>query len=238
MIDSSFPFYNLMLILAIAISDYIIYYFCKREKYSNFELLCLIVYVDIFMIYFGKYFTLFSDFTKYSEYKFIDIVMSSYGCLIGIFVALYIYKLQFKKDFSKLFNICLMCVPLMYSLGKIGCFLVGCCYGIEFNSWFSVTYNYSMIAPKGVSLFPVQAIESFVFLVIFFVYLYLFKKNKINKNVILIFISVSAFFKFILDYFRMSHVTQVLSINQIVSVIFIVFCITFIFINKRKSFKN
>ena len=69
-------------------------------------------------------------------------------------------------------------------------------------------------------------------------YLYLFKENKINKNVILIFISVSAFFKFILDYFRMSHVTQVLSINQIVSVIFIVFCITFIFINKRKSFKN
>ena len=44
----------------------------------------------------------------------------------------------------------------MYSIGKIGCLLVGCCYGIEYSGPFSIVYNYSYSDIVGVRLFPIQ----------------------------------------------------------------------------------
>ena len=71
----------------------------------------------------------------------------------------------------------------MYAVGKIGCFFAGCCYGIEYNGFLNVTYNYSAIAPKGISLFPIQLLESIVFLIIFLYTFIKFHKVDIDKNI-------------------------------------------------------
>jgi phosphatidylglycerol:prolipoprotein diacylglycerol transferase len=108
----------------------------------------------------------------------------------------------------------------MYSIGKIGCFLAGCCYGIYYNGPFNVVYNYSYSAPAEVRLFPIQLLESIVFLVIF-IYFYLNSNKKSNK---VLFIGKAIFIcgisKFLLDYLRMSHAGQIISVNQLTSIIF------------------
>ena len=82
----------------------------------------------------------------------------------------------------------------MYAIGKIGCFLVGCCYGIKYSGIFSVVYNYSLHAPVGVSLFPIQLVESIVFLLIFIYMLNKKLQNKFNTQTI----GISLCVKFIL----------------------------------------
>ncbi|MEI3518988.1 MAG: prolipoprotein diacylglyceryl transferase family protein [Clostridia bacterium] len=56
---------------------------------------------------------------------------------------------------------------LAHGIARIGCLLVGCCYGIEADIPFSITYHSSHIAPNDVPLLPVQAIEAAVEILIF-----------------------------------------------------------------------
>lgn len=52
------------------------------------------------------------------------------------------------------------CLPICHGFGRIGCFLVGCCYGIPCKGPLAVVYRSSPFAPSGVPLFPVQLVEA------------------------------------------------------------------------------
>ena len=93
--------------------------------------------------------------------------LSSYGAVIGLIVMLFLYSKQHKKKFKDLLFAIMPSIPLMYGIGKIGCFLVGCCYGIKYYGPLSITYNYSPSAPKDIGLFPIQLLEAIVFIIIF-----------------------------------------------------------------------
>lgn len=47
-------------------------------------------------------------------------------------------------------------VALAQAFGRIGCFLAGCCYGRETDSWCGVVFTNSDFAPNGVKLLPTQ----------------------------------------------------------------------------------
>ena len=121
----------------------------------------------------------------------------------------------------------------MYGISKIGCFLAGCCYGIKYNGPLSITYKYSLSAPKNISLLPIQIIETITFILI---YLYISKKKKENKNIIGITLLLCGLSKFLLDYLRMNHIDKILTVNQIVSIPFIIIGLILYF--KEKSEHN
>ena len=83
-------------------------------------------------------------------------------------------------------------------------------------------YHYSKIAPNGVALFPIQLVESVLFLLIFIYMLNCYVKKKRNEKTILNAVIMCSSAKFIFDFFRMSHVYVLISINQIISVCFII----------------
>ena len=49
-------------------------------------------------------------------------------------------------------------VALAQALGRVGCFLAGCCYGRETDSCIGVVFTNSLYAPNGVKLLPTQLI--------------------------------------------------------------------------------
>ena len=124
-------------------------------------------------------------------------------------------------------------IPLMYGISKIGCFLAGCCYGIKYNGPLSITYKYSLSAPKNISLLPIQIIETITFILI---YLYISKKKKENKNIIGITLLLCGLSKFLLDYLRMNHIDKILTVNQIVSIPFIIIGLILYFKEKSREF--
>ena len=105
----------------------------------------------------------------------------------------------------------------MYAIGKISCFLVGCCYGMKYSGPASIIYNYSSIAPKNISLFSVQILETLIFTLIF---IYMIK-NKFNNKELGIFIILCETSKFLLDFLRMKTTSNIFSTNQLLSLVFI-----------------
>lgn len=230
MINTNIPLYGLFILLSLFCGLINVYYLVKKRKYSKIEILILLLYIIVGATVGGKYFSFFTNMDKYNySFSLYKVGLSSYGAVIGIILMIIIFCIQLKKDFEQLFSIVIQSVPLMYAIGKMGCFLSGCCYGIKYNGLFSIVYNYSNSAPNNVNLFPIQIVETIVFIVIFIYIKIISNKNKYIIEQVFI---LSGLSKFILDFFRNSHVGILLSINQIVSLIFVIIGLI-IFIVKR-----
>ena len=211
--------YGAMIVISLILNASILYTLCKKQNYSNFEIWCLLVYELIGMIIGAKLLTYITHYNEYKDLSFLEIGLSSYGGAIGTLIMIFIYQFQFKKDKKILFVNCLLPLPLMYAVGKVGCFIAGCCYGIEYSGPFNIVYKNSLEAPNGVGLFPVQIVESIIFFLIF-IYLFFNKKlSYVNKCGLLFILCGSA--KFLLDFLRASHIGILISVNQIISIIFV-----------------
>lgn len=101
-----------------------------------------------------------------------------YGGIIGGVLTAWIYCRIKHLEFLKYFDLILPAVALAQGFGRIGCFLAGCCYGRETESWFHVTFTDSPYAPNGVPLIPTQLISAAGDFVLFAILLLAAKKLK------------------------------------------------------------
>ena len=155
------------------------------------------------------------------------------GALIGINVMTKYYGLE-KRDYT---YIMVPCIPLVHGFGRIGCHLVGCCYGVETHShFFHVTYQNSVYAPNNVSLVPVQLTEAVVEFILFIVLVALGIKLK-NKSLILpIYLIAYPVCRFILEFFRGDKIRGIyggLSTSQWISLLLVVYAIYEIIRNRK-----
>ncbi|MCI8307112.1 MAG: prolipoprotein diacylglyceryl transferase [Lachnospiraceae bacterium] len=96
-----------------------------------------------------------------------------YGGIIGGTLLCGLYCRFKKLSFFKYFDIVLPSVAIAQGFGRIGCFLAGCCYGRETDSFVGITFHNSSYAPNNVSLIPTQLFSSagcFLMAAILFIY--------------------------------------------------------------------
>lgn len=147
--------------------------------------------------------------------------LSSIGGLIGMYTAVLTMSLMNsnKENMRTMFQNCTIVLPLMYSISKIGCFLAGCCHGIEYRGVFCIRYTgHGNI--HNYDVFPVQIAETVVFLGIFIAGI-LLDKRKVRNTVWIVFV-LSAFAKGLLDFLRESHSGVLISMNQILCIMLII----------------
>ena len=126
----------------------------------------------------------------------------------------------------------IVAAPLMYGLSKIACHIAGCCNGIPYDGALCVRYG----AKSGAAYFPVQLLETVVFLLIFAAGLFMYLKTSRKLRVACIVITVSCIAKVLLEFLRESHMGKVISGYQIlVMVITAVFLIVFVRMDKGRS---
>jgi len=92
---------------------------------------------------------------------FLELIGGSvfYGGLFGGLLCGLAYIKQKKWDVGLYGDIAACAIPLFHGIARIGCFLGGCCYGIECPVGFVMTHALTEGA-NGVSRFPVQLLES------------------------------------------------------------------------------
>ncbi|MDE6405848.1 MAG: prolipoprotein diacylglyceryl transferase [Lachnospiraceae bacterium] len=100
-----------------------------------------------------------------------------YGGLLGALLAVRTASRYFGLDFCKVAAILTPALPLAHALGRVGCAVVGCCYGRETRMCIGISYTDSMYAPNGIRLFPVQIIEALADLLIFIVLVFILLKR-------------------------------------------------------------
>ncbi len=94
-----------------------------------------------------------------------------------------------------------------HSLGRVGCFAAGCCYGKPTNHFWGVTFTNPVAhaitgTPLGVSLEPTQLFESVVELANFFILMWLFKRKKFDGQVVAAYFILYGVARYFLEYLR------------------------------------
>ena len=102
--------------------------------------------------------------------------LAVFGGFIGGAGVLFFYSRKLKMPFLKLLDFFSPAFALGQSIGRIGCFLAGCCYGKPTSVFFGVRFmNPHTLAPPGVKIYPTQLMECVLDFVLF---LFLLKTKK------------------------------------------------------------
>lgn len=127
-----------------------------------------------------------------------------YGSLIFV-VPVIIWRLRVLKIAVRPFLDVLAYVgPIVHSLGRVGCFLAGCCHGLVCDSPIGVVFNHpdSLAEPKGVPLYPTQLFDIGVNLLILILIYFVEKRKKFNGQLFLIYLAMYAVGRSIVEIYR------------------------------------
>ncbi len=194
--------------------------------------------------------TLFSAIVNYRQtfsslisflQTFIDIFggMVFYGGLIGGFITGIYYLTHLKHihpDPILYADAYAPAIPLFHVFGRIGCFLSGCCYGMECK-WGFMYHNAPSPEANDVTRLPIQLIEATGNLIIFFI-LHRLSKKPLKKGILFAsYILMYSVMRFTLEFFRGDTVRGFLiglSTSQWISIIlFTIAAVSFIRINRN-----
>lgn len=160
-----------------------------------------------------------------------------YGGLIGGILGVFIYSKQFKISFKELLLILLPVVPLIHSIGRIGCLCAGCCYGMEYHGFGAITFHDSLLAPNDVPLFPMQIVEAICNFIIFIVLLVTYKKFLGTYKTVGLYLVLYSIVRFTLEFFRGDLIRGIyfsLSTSQWISIVLFIIGIA-IFVRESKN---
>jgi phosphatidylglycerol---prolipoprotein diacylglyceryl transferase len=127
-----------------------------------------------------------------------------YGGIAVSLVALWGYFRWKTIDALPYFDVIAPSTLLGIAMGRVGCFLAGCCWGTPSSLPWAVTYwhRQSLAALRSVSLHPTQLYESLVCLLLLLFVPYVRSRGKEKGNVFRFCLGAYATTRFFLEYFR------------------------------------
>ena len=179
----------------------------------------------------------FTDYIGLLVYVFGGMVF--YGGLFGAIIGSAWYMKALKLPYKLYFDVMAFCIPLFHGFARIGCFLGGCCYGIECR-YGIVFHNALEPSANGVPRFPVQLLESGLEFALFAVILLLYLKEKLRGKLIYVYLLSYAVIRFFDEFLRGDKVRGFvgpLSTSQFISLIVFVAVIMILAVKALKKGK-
>lgn len=179
-----------------------------------------------------------------------------YGGLIGSSISLVLFARHKHEKTLDVLDFAITSIPLGHALGRIGCFINGCCYGSTTHCPLGVIYPKGSLAWEYQSelglleqaathclpIHPVQLYESSLGIITFFILHIIHKKHKKNGTVLAVYLLIYSVVRFSLEFFRgdprVRYETQ-FSVAQYVSMgLFIMGCCIFLLQHLKDKQKN
>jgi phosphatidylglycerol:prolipoprotein diacylglycerol transferase len=124
-----------------------------------------------------------------------------YGGLIGGFLAGLLCVRKKRLPLPEYTDMLAPAIPFFHIFGRVGCFLGGCCYGVE--SRFGFIFRQALVAEaNGVRRFPVQLAEALGNLLIFLLLAALLKKNALKGRLMASYLLLYSVMRFVLEFWR------------------------------------
>lgn len=232
------PYYGLMVCLGLLLSGFLGFILTRRFSMLFEDFLITYAYVAVFGFIGAKVLYLlvmaqYIEWSKITEPDYINVLMSGgfvyYGGLIGGILALPVVKKIHKIEVFDIVKAVIPCMPLAHAIGRIGCHLTGCCYGILYDGVFHIKYHNNPFAPNDIGLFPVQLADAACNLLFAGILLiYLLKKGPVIYTVY-IYLTGYSIIRFILEFFRGDDnergIFMHLSTSQIISLAILAFVV-------------
>lgn len=143
-----------------------------------------------------------------------------YGGIIGGFLTIYGYCKLKKLAMLSYLDLMVPSVALAQAFGRVGCFLAGCCYGRETDSWLGVVFTNSAFAPNGVKVLPTQLFMAGGDLVIMAVLLWYASKRPMPGRVSMLYLILYSIGRFAVEFLRNDNrgTVGVLSTSQFIAI--------------------
>lgn len=165
-----------------------------------------------------------------------------YGGLFAALTTAVIYVRIKKESILQVFDIFAPSIALGQSVGRIGCFSAGCCFGEQTTVPWAVTFTDTLsLIPKhllGVPIHPTQLYESCgAFLI--FIFLFFFQKRQTFRGqIFFLYTTLYGVLRFITEYFRARETQGIIlerfSFSQSVSVaLFIGSLVMLMYLHKK-----
>lgn len=178
-----------MIVVALIVVNIAAILICSRRGIVFYDILILECYSGLGAIIGSKILFLCTVFKEvnwtlfFSDYSYFSSYMNGgfvfFGGLLGAVPMVLFGSRIHGISISEHIDIFGFLIPLGHAFGRIGCFLAGCCYGIEGDSPISVVFPEGSFAPPHVHLIPVQLIESsLLFLISAIVFIWFIRKRK------------------------------------------------------------
>jgi phosphatidylglycerol:prolipoprotein diacylglycerol transferase len=130
------------------------------------------------------------------------------------------------------------------AIGRIGCFMAGCCYGQPTGTrWGVVFTNPKSLAPLNIPLYPTQVFEAFSLFAVFLILIFLHGKRKFEGQVFLWYLILHSTARLFVERFRGDDRGLVpgteMSATQLVAILILVGSVVLLFtLRSRWEKKN
>jgi len=126
-----------------------------------------------------------------------------HGGLIAAVATAFIFMRRHGLPWRSTFDALAVGMPLGVALGRMGCFMAGCCFGRPTDLPWGVTFtNPDTLCPLRVPLHPAQLYEALLSLGIFGVMLWLRKRKSFEGQVVLSYFFLAGLARFTVEFFR------------------------------------
>jgi phosphatidylglycerol:prolipoprotein diacylglycerol transferase len=130
-----------------------------------------------------------------------------YGGLLGAIPVAFWYARRHQLDGWKTADVLAPGVVVGQAVGRIGCFMAGCCYGKPADVPWAVTFrdlyaNRNVGTPLDTPLHPTQIYESLACFLIFAFLLWMAPRKRFHGQVVLAYVVLYAVARFIVEMFR------------------------------------
>jgi phosphatidylglycerol:prolipoprotein diacylglycerol transferase len=207
--EASVRWYGIMVALAVAVVVLWTLQEVRREAKISYEAVITAALVGIPSgIIFSKFLHVIDMWDYYMAnpgliWGFAGLAI--WGAVLGATLGVWIYSKFRNLQFGYLVDLVAPGIILAQAVGRVGCTINGCCYGIEAPAWlpWSVVYTHpESYAPLGVALHPTQPYELVFCLIGFVVLLRLRGHLKPDGSLFLIYLSLYSLWRIGIGFLR------------------------------------
>jgi len=169
------------------------------------------------------------------------------GVILAIFAALLYMRIK-KLPTYAVFDLFAPTVGIGIGIGRIGCYLNGCCFGTPTSEPWGVIFPQGSI-PDSVygqqAIHPAQLYSSAYGFAIFLFLHFLLKRKRFDGQVLAVYLMIEAIFRHVIEYFRYYETQMKVSFlgmeptwNQVTSVVLFLIGLTLYFAVPRKLYRE
>ena len=129
--------------------------------------------------------------------------LTAYGAILGAALGIWIYSRFSNFKFGYFVDLVAPAIILAQIIGRIGCLINGCCYGVETSLPWGIIYTHpNSSASLGIAVHPTQIYETIWNLIVFGVLLKLRGRFKPDGSLFLIYLSLYSLWRVSTGFLR------------------------------------
>lgn len=196
--------YRMMILIGVLLCFTFCGFLCKKlkidPKFTKFFMWVTVIVIIGGFCFAGLFQSVYRYIEDPSQGFNLNAGITFYGGLIGgtlIFLTFYFWiGRKYNSKLKDIMSIIAVMITIAHAFGRIGCFLAGCCYGKQTDSWIGVQFPF-----LDYKVVPTQLIEACFLFILFAVLLFLILKYKFKYGLELYAITYGVF-RFIIEFFR------------------------------------